>query len=417
MCYKNKKLLILAGAPAHIKIIKAAREMGVYTIVTDNIRNSPGKQFADESWDISTTDVQAIVDRCREAHVSGVLNYCIQTAQRPYLEICSLLGLPCYGTRLQFEIMNDKRKFKDLCKQHSIAVVPEYKIDDISGGNVEYPVLVKPTDSRGSRGQSVCYCPQDVFRAIEKAKVESFSGSYLIEKYMTDCLDVALAYMVIDGRPYLVKIGDRYLGSKDDGLDRQQLATVLPSTITPLYLDSVHNKVCSMIRRLGVQYGPVFLQGFWRNGEMYMYDPALRFPGTDFDVVQKAATGFDSISSLIRFSLTGDCKSCYGNPVDSYFYKNGACVIFSVSAHEGRIVDIEGFDEVCNDKRVLSGVLLRSAGDIIQKTGDIRQRVAEFVGYVNSRDEVGDFRDFILDRFFIVGCGGRDMRIVSDFEN
>lgn len=32
---KGKKLLILAGAPVHCKLVESAKQMGVYTIVTD----------------------------------------------------------------------------------------------------------------------------------------------------------------------------------------------------------------------------------------------------------------------------------------------------------------------------------------------------------------------------------------------
>ena len=46
---KGKKLLILAGAGTHNKVVKAAREMGIYTIVTDYLVDSPAKQIADEA--------------------------------------------------------------------------------------------------------------------------------------------------------------------------------------------------------------------------------------------------------------------------------------------------------------------------------------------------------------------------------
>ena len=47
---KGKKLLILAGAGVHNKVVRAAKEMGIYTIVTDYLPDSPAKELADESW-------------------------------------------------------------------------------------------------------------------------------------------------------------------------------------------------------------------------------------------------------------------------------------------------------------------------------------------------------------------------------
>ena len=159
----GKKLLILAGAGVHSKIVRAAKEMGIYTIVTDYLTDSPAKLLADEAWMYSITDVDAIVTRCKEENVDGVLSLCIDPAQKPYQQICEKLGLPCYATKEQFEIMTDKRKFKDFCTANHIDVITEYSEDDIYNDKVQYPVFIKPTDSRGSRGQFVCYNKQRKF--------------------------------------------------------------------------------------------------------------------------------------------------------------------------------------------------------------------------------------------------------------
>ena len=50
MTLKGKKLLILGGIAAHIKVVQAAKELGVHTIVTDFLEpdQSPAKLVADE---------------------------------------------------------------------------------------------------------------------------------------------------------------------------------------------------------------------------------------------------------------------------------------------------------------------------------------------------------------------------------
>ena len=64
MDFKGKKLLVLAGASVHNKVVRAAKEMGLYVIVSDYLEPnlSPAKQLADESWMYSITDVDAIVE-------------------------------------------------------------------------------------------------------------------------------------------------------------------------------------------------------------------------------------------------------------------------------------------------------------------------------------------------------------------
>ena len=54
---KGKKLLILGGSSYMIDPVRKAKEMGVYTVVTDlhGIDRCPAKLIADEYWDISVT--------------------------------------------------------------------------------------------------------------------------------------------------------------------------------------------------------------------------------------------------------------------------------------------------------------------------------------------------------------------------
>ena len=72
MDFTGKRLLILAGAGVHNKVVLAAKIMEIYTIVTDNIAYSPAKKIADESWMYSITDVDSIVERCKKEPVDGV---------------------------------------------------------------------------------------------------------------------------------------------------------------------------------------------------------------------------------------------------------------------------------------------------------------------------------------------------------
>lgn len=176
MDLKGKRLLILAGAPVHCKVVEAAKAMGVTTIVTDYLENSPAKKIADESWMLNITDVDGIVTKCKQEKIDGVLNFCIDPAQRPYVEICEKLGLPCYGNAKQVHIMTDKPTFKKFCVDNGLDVIPTYTIEDVVSDNVEYPVFIKPTDSRGSRGQAVCNSKEDTLLAVENAARESDNG-------------------------------------------------------------------------------------------------------------------------------------------------------------------------------------------------------------------------------------------------
>ena len=75
---KGKKLLILSGVGAHIKVVETAKQMGIHTIVVDYLEPSmasPAKIIADEQWMESILDTDSIFYRCRKERVDGFISY------------------------------------------------------------------------------------------------------------------------------------------------------------------------------------------------------------------------------------------------------------------------------------------------------------------------------------------------------
>ncbi|MCR5439583.1 MAG: hypothetical protein K6F01_09160 [Selenomonas sp.] len=387
-----KKLLILAGASTHLKVVRQAKEMGIYTIVADylDVVDSPAKQIADEYWDVDINDVETLAKACRTNHVDGVLNYCIDPAQLPYQRLCEELALPCYGTREQFSIMTDKVKFREFASQHGLKVIPSYTLEEAMHGKDIFPVLVKPAESRGSRGQSVCYHVEELTAAVTLALAESQNGKYLIEKYMDDGQDMSLAYLVIDGEPYLMKCGDRYVGLQEDGMDRQQAVTVLPSHLLEKYRKNGESSVKQFIRDLGIHWGPIFLQAFWWREALYVYDPGLRFPGSDYDLAMEKENGFNAMQAIIDFALTGKMTGQYGQADRACDYSQYKCLILSVISRPGKIASINGLDKLRHDYRILSIDERCKCGDVIPASGDINQRIYEMLIYLPA-EEVDEF--------------------------
>ncbi len=415
--FQGKKLLVLAGAGVHSKVVRAAKEMGIYTIVTDylEIKDSPAKQIADEAWMLNITDVDGIVEKCREAKVDGVLNFCIDPAQKPYQHICERLQLPCIGTKEQFDILTDKRKFKDYCVAHDVDVIPEYTYEDILADRVEYPLFIKPTNSRGSRGQSICNNKEEAFKAVETAKAESSDNMFLCEKYMRGYQDLASAFFVVDGEPYLVKFGDRHLGLPEDRMNNQVLCTELPSSFADVFEEKVIARVKKMIKELGIQYGPVFLQGFIDGETIRYYDPALRMPGGDYDVILEKVTGFSTVKSLIHFALTGDTTLCIGNPECSYRLNGGKALLLTIAARPGKMEKVTGLEEIAQWEDVVYTRQIIEEGQVIPDSGDIRQRVAAIGAYLTDKNKKERFIDAVYETYTIKDENHNNL-VISRFE-
>ena len=100
---KEKKILILGANPETVSLIKRARGMGLYTIVTDNNPKAYAKAYADKSYNINAVDVDELVALAKKENVDGILVGVAESLLPAYCELCNRLNMPCYSTLEKFE--------------------------------------------------------------------------------------------------------------------------------------------------------------------------------------------------------------------------------------------------------------------------------------------------------------------------
>lgn len=407
---KGKKLLILAGIATQAKIVKAAKALGVYTIVTDyNAPDvSPAKKAADEYWMISYGDTEKLAEQCEQRGVDGVLTCYHESAQIPYFRLCQRLGLPCYADLDQFEKLTNKREFKKLCRLMDIGVIPEYSVEDAMSGRVEFPVMVKPSDRCGSKGQSICSNEDELKTAIRVAEKESLSGDIIIEKYLANKNSFQVTYFFADGEAYLVRTTDGYKGSIEQDLDRVALCSVSPSVFTGEYLKTTNEKFVKMLRSIGIKDGPVMAQGFYDDGVFRFYDPGRRFPGTDFEIVYKELFGIDLMQAMVVYALTGKMPLMDLKNENVYLRGNRAVVLFP-TLRTGTIGRIEGFSKLSADPRIRNIQQKHPVGATLDQPNTVAQRIFEVDFVSPSMDDAKDLIRGIQDTISVLDENGASM--------
>ena len=416
---KDKKLLILAGASVHSKVVRAAKELGIYTIVADYLQpeNSPAKLIADDYLMNNIFDIDELVQFIKDNHVDGVLAFCIDPAQRPAQQIAEKACLPSFGTRNQVMALTDKNIFKSLCVETGVDIIPTYLENDIDAETIQYPVLVKPVDSRGSRGAVECKSKDELLKAIPEARKYSSDGGCIIEKYMTPDVnqDLTISYLVKDGEPILVSIGDRHSGRKEDNLDRQLVCTIQPSRFANEYMAHADERIKKLIRHIGIKNGPVFFQGYWDGTTIRLYDPGLRYPGNEYEQILERATGVNLMKDIIPF--------CVGNEISGFDQARGCynlngttCMQYMVNVGPGTIGVFEGLDIISKHPNIVDVTQKHFIGDVIEPTGDIRHRAGE-ISVLCDRNyaEMKAMIEFIQKNLVILDTEGHN-QIISPFD-
>lgn len=406
---KGKRLLILGGMRISCEIVKKAQAMGIYTLVADynKMEDSPGKQMADEAVDLSVIDVDAVVNYINNNDIDGVFVGFNDMLLPYYAEICEKAGLPCYGTKKQFETLIAKDQYKVICRQFGVPTIPEYDLND---ENIQFPVLVKPVDSSGSRGITICHNRQELDAAVEVGKKASKTDKVLIERYM-DGREVTVFWTFQDGNYYLSALANRHV-KNNQGNDVIPLPVgyTFPSVFLPQYQRDVEENCKKMFRHLGIKDGMMFMQCKVENGTCYLYDLGFRPTGSLEYKILNRVCGYDPLEMMIYFSLTGKMgKEDIATKVNPNF--NTPAFNVSCLCAPGTIKEIIGVEEVKNMDVVEDVVVAHTKGETIteQMRGLLSQITIRVLGSVDDKDHLLSVMQKINQTTHLIGEDGREL--------
>lgn len=406
---EGKRLLILGGNNMSKEIVRKARSMGVYTIVTDwyDTVKSPVKLMADAYWNESIEDYDKLSVLIQENKVDGVLTGFTDSYLLPYQRICEMNQLPCYGTREQFDVFTNKDKYKALCRQYNVPTIKEY---DIDSNTIIFPVMVKPVDGSGSRGITICHNQEELKEAYQKAIGSSKQKKAIIEQYI-EGREVTVFWLFVDGKYYLTAIGNRHVKHNQEGnIIPLPVGYTFPSIVLPKYQKEVEENAKKMFASIGLKDGMMFMQCKVKDGSCLVYDIGYRLSGSIEYKILERVYGVDPLEMLIRFALTGcmtnDDISSKIDPISMSPSFNVSCL-----CAPGKIKDISGLEEVRRFPEVIDVVRAHYPGQTIteQMKGLLTQITVRVLGSVKEKNLLYPVMKRVHDTIAIVSDDGRDL--------
>lgn len=412
MDIKGKKLLILGANAIICEIVNAAKALGVYTIVTDYnpIEKAPAKLIADEYWNDSILDYDVLLSKIKEHGVDGILTGFIDIALLPYQHLCELSGLPCYATKEVLEITMDKAKFKQLCRDNGVSVIPEYDLDTFDPNiiNEANKVIIKPVDNSGSRGVVVCDQPKDFDKCLQYALSFSRKKQVVIEQYM-ELDSISASYTIQDGDITLSTLNDRYVHRSQDG-GAVTCLSLYPSQYIENYMEKMNDKVCSMYKNLGIRNGLLSIQFFTDGENYYVMEMGYRLTGGQHYMISKAENGISSLDQLIHFAVTGKMADFSIAEKDNARFCNVYCHLY-ILGKEARIARFEGLDYLKNLPELIHFSQMKMIGDTIGPDGTSAQKVVGLHLKVKDRNDLFRILQAIQREFHFYDENGNDLTL------
>lgn len=386
----GKTLLIVSGGIEAADAAKRAKEMGHMVVVSDIDANAPGFAFADSCLiaDVyGPAETAAAAERYNRKirKIDGVL--CV-AADAPVTaatvaQRLRLPGLPVHVAELACDKLAMKKCFRSAGVAvpwfAEVATPQELQRIAVERGR---DLVIKPVDSRGSRGVQRVAQVQDLAKAFLLARSYSPTERVMVEQYLPGP-QVSTESLVTGGRCYTVGFSDRNY----EFLERYAPFFIenggdLPSQLPKETQDKVHALVARAASAMGVTDGTVKGDIVIHNGEPYVIELAARLSGGFFCTREiPLNTGVDFIGAAIKIALGENVSEAEMTPSQS------VPVVQRYSFPKpGTVVAIHGVDDARKIPGVTELVVTARIGDVIPPAGDKRPSGAMVLATGANRD-------------------------------
>ena len=310
----KKKILLLGGSAQQIIAIETAKRLGYYTVLCDYLTDNPGQYHADKFYLVSTTDREAVLDVARKEQVHGILAYASDPAAPSAAYAAEKLGLPTNPFE-SVDILCNKDKFRSFLLQNGFNC-PRSKgyanADDAvcEKDTFEYPVIIKPVDSSGSKGVTILDSPDGFEKAVDFAFSYSRGGRIIIEQFIVHKYDFLI------GGDIFVNNGDVIIWGLMNCFRRHSANPLVPGgKIFPALLSeaddaAVKRTLRDMVTKLGINFGAMNVELLIdKSGKVFPIDIGPRAGGNMIPIQLSEIYGVDIVEMSVLAAMGEDVNS------------------------------------------------------------------------------------------------------------
>lgn len=304
----RKKVLFLGGAYSQIPIIREAKSRGWYIIVCDYLPNNPGQKLADEFYNVSTTDFEGVLALAKKTAPDFVIAYASDPAAPTAAWVSEQMGLPGNPYK-SVQLLSEKDLFRSFLLQNGFntpQAISIKSIDDIEKLKaLEFPIIIKPTDSSGSKGVSRV----DFWGQLEDAANYAFAfarnNRIIAEEFIDNDLgDIHGDGFVIDGHLAFCHLGDHIYNAKSNIFN--PCGTQWPSQVDNQTIHLIEKELERLVKLSGFKMGSINIEARINNLEKaYIMEVGPRSGGHFVPQAIQYATGFDMVKAILD-NLSGD---------------------------------------------------------------------------------------------------------------
>lgn len=375
-----KKVLIIGASILQLPAIRKAKDLGYYVGVVDYNPKAIGISVADEFFNVSTIDVEGVTKVAQVFRPDGIMTLATDMPMRAVAKACEVCGL----TGISFDTAIKATDKGEMIKAFEAAGVehPWYYIVSSHSelakviDKINYPCIMKPTDSSGSRGVVLCHNREELENEYEYSLHESHVGAVIIEEYLQGP-EFSIEVMVIGGKPHVLQITDKLTTGAPHFVEMGHSQPTRQN-------DENQNKIRDLARRaveaVGIDVGPAHVEMILTNDGPKMVELGARMGGDCITThLVPLSTGIDMVGCTIKLAC--------GEEIDIAPKISMGSAIRYFQTKQGVIKSINGIEEAKRIRGVKEITLVKNIGDMVGSIGSSVDRVGFVIAQADTADE------------------------------
>ena len=304
-----KKLMLLGGMRYLVPVIEAAHKLGVYVITCDYLPNNIAHKYSDEYCNVSILEKEKVLEKAKELKIDGILSFACDPGVVTAAYVAEKMGLPSSGPYESVEILQNKGKFRKFLTENNfnVPVAKQYTDIETALNDTEmfnWPVIVKPTDSAGSKGVTKVEEKDKLKDAINYALKFSHSNEFIIEDFLekvgdsSDCDSFS-----IDGKLKFVSFSAQKFDENCEN-PYTPAAYTWPALISKIHQEELTNEIQRLLTLLNMKNSIYNIETReCTNGKAYIMECSPRGGGNRLAEMVRYMTGVDMITNIVKVAL------------------------------------------------------------------------------------------------------------------
>ena len=321
----QKKLMLLGGIRYLLPVIKAAHKLGYYVITADYLPDNIAHKYSDEYVNVSIIDKGAVLKVAQEKRIDGIMSFGVDPGVVSAAYVQEMMDLPSFGPYESVCVLQNKDRFRAFLAEYGFNV-PKAKgygsvneaLADIEA--FDYPIIVKPTDSAGSKGVTRVNDKNQLKKAVESAFEKSISGHIIIEDFIEKqgCSSDTDSFSV-DGKLKFVSFNAQHFDMNASN-PYAPAAYSWPSTFTKEQEEYLTSEIQRLITLLGMKTNIYNIETrIGTNGKPYIMELTPRGGGNRLCEMLNYATGVDMITAMTRYIVGDSVPEVGQNPYKGHW--------------------------------------------------------------------------------------------------